>query len=202
MFYLNKILNKKPQLLSLASHRPRILRKHLPRIISIIILSCSVSGVFYYISADVKQILAKADAHFAISRSGVNLDFIKLPITQFNTNEPDEISYQGKQYDIVSYRVVNDTVIISVWHDENEEHLNADIISHFDTNSDVSSNVSGKQLSKKQVHIADDYKYLTALERIRFSIVSSSSSFFSTSSCLRSNCSIGVIKPPPRYFVA
>jgi hypothetical protein len=61
-----------------------------------------------------------------------DLQNIHIPKNEFNNTS--EIWYKGELYDAGSYTLVNDTIIVAVYHDNNEEELIKAIAACFETN--------------------------------------------------------------------
>ena len=165
-----------------------------------IMLSIGISGSLY-LFFDVAQLHFKMEAHEEIAVKD-HLQTIKLSLKDFSSQkENDEIWVNGKLYDISSFVVVNDSVIFSVLHDEQEEGLVKNIADSFEPNDKYSSD-NIVHVCKHRIHPPGDGKVLVGRYTIGFIEPAQGSHLFSP---LNEHCfspSTAVIKPPPRYRCA
>lgn len=81
---------------------------------------------------------------------------IQLPASKFNKDR-HEIQYRGHLYDVATYHIAGDSVMVSVFHDEEEEDLFAAITEHFEgkTARGSTAGLPGMKRAAKPV-ITDD----------------------------------------------
>ena len=147
-------------------------RTFLKRVIQIaaallLLLTLSVGSFFYYAYVNFSQVAAKAQAHYALAgKNTARLETIKIAAKDFNKGK-DEIWHKGRLYDVAAYRTVQDSVLVSVYHDENEEVIVALIADHFSSNGNSSVNVNDPHISSRHHYSPNDVKSMC--ERITFS---------------------------------
>lgn len=159
-------------------------------------LSFGVS-VMLYLFFSVAQVQFKIEAHNEIAASQ-HLQTIKLSLSEFNNARgKDELWLNGRLYDVHSYVVVNDSVFVSVFHDEDEESIVKIIADSFEPN-DKSINDGTVHLSRCRVHLPSDGKALPERYFVRFvpGLVTSRSSSVVQEHFI--HLSFSVIKPPPK----
>jgi hypothetical protein len=101
----------------------------------------------------------KIAAHISILNKGnKKLETIKLASKTFNKHD-DELWHNAHLYDIVSYTVVNDTVIVSVLHDNKEEMLSGIINDCFSSNNSFYAG-NGQHATHKHFYNPNDVKCL------------------------------------------
>ena len=166
-------------------------------IISIALLVTLTAGsFFYYAYLSISEITAKNEAHFSLAEKNTKLETIRLAKKGFNTHN-DEIWHNGHLYDISSYRIVGDTVLVSVLHDSNEEAIVSVIKDYFGSTNDRLAN-AGDHFSSKHCHNPNDIKCLCEgikIPLITYSETSMAYLFVEPPTCCR-NSSIDI--PPPR----
>ncbi len=160
------------------------------------LVTLTTGSFFYYAYLSISEITAKTEARTALSKNTTQLEVIKLAKKGFNTH-CDEIWHNGHLYDISSYRIIGDTVFISVLHDGDEEALVSVIKDYFGPVNDRITN-SRDHFSPKHSHTPNDVKCLC--EGIKIALLtypktSMAYLFIEPPICCRSNI---VDIPPPR----
>jgi hypothetical protein len=124
------------------------LQKPLIFFFSWILVLCISTGSLIYVFYDISQFKLKESAHECIKEHN-GLSTIKIPAAQFN--ESDEIWINEELYDVSNFTVENDSVCISVYHDDKEEFLIKNIAASFETDeiniSDHSTHVCKHRLN-------------------------------------------------------
>ena len=97
------------------------MKKSIPTflVFSLLILGFSIISLAYVLF-DASLWGAKANAYEHVS-GRTELITITIPLNGFNKG--GEIWYHGKLYDVGSFEVVNDSVVATVYHDNDEEQL-------------------------------------------------------------------------------
>ena len=173
------------------------MKKQLHRFITLfLILSFAISALMY-LFFDVAQFRLKIKAQQNISANR-RLQIVKTSLTEFNkSNEHDELWINGKLYDVSSYVIINDSVSVTVFHDEQEETLVSVIADSFEPNDKYSSD-NIVHVCKHRIHARGDGKVLVSRYRVEvvkhLDIKPPISNFTEYSPRL----SFAVIKPPPR----
>lgn len=125
------------------------------RVVAAMLALCLGCSTLAYFVFDIAQFEAKSEAQQNI-KARTGLSVLQVPLKEFDGNS-DEIWYNGRLYDVGSYAVQNDTVYLSVFHDNAEESLVQNISSSFERNSCTPGN---QRLTKHPVHFTDDGKIL------------------------------------------
>ena len=126
----------------------------------LLLLALSVGSFFYYAFLGYSEIAVKLEANASISgKQYATLNTIKLPLKSFNRND-NEVWYNGHLYDIASYAVVHDSVLISVLRDDKEEGLVNIISEYFSSHSDCYSSYAGDHISSRHTFSPNDIKCL------------------------------------------
>jgi lipopolysaccharide export LptBFGC system permease protein LptF len=135
------------------------LKKVLQRAVTVVLMLGFGISAFVYLFFDAAQFRVKEQARTEMS-AGEHLETIKLSLNEFSQyRDNDEIWVNGRLYDISSYKVVNDQVFISVFHDNNEEGLVKVLSEQFD-NSGAYATGNSEHVSKHITHAFDDGKIL------------------------------------------
>jgi hypothetical protein len=177
------------------------LKRKLPFAVTLMLLISFGISALLYLFFDVAQLQFKLEAKEHItSKSG--LQTVRLSVNEFNKNkEKDELWLDGKLYDISSYAIISDYVLVTVFHDEREEGLVKSIVDSFEPN-DRLANDHTVHLSKHRIHMPESGKVLVARYTIKAALLSGD--YLST---LRVSEFIpqlfaSVIKPPPKAFLS
>ena len=93
------------------------------------------------------------------------LPVIHIPQSEFNNTV--EVWYKGELYDVSRYTQVNDTIIATVYHDNNEEELIKVIAACFETNEEL-SNDGQVHLWKHRTVIPNGDKVLSTQQEMNF----------------------------------
>ena len=173
------------------------MKKPLHRFITVLLLlSFSISGLLY-VFYDVALFDLKVEAGNNIA-AHEHLQTIKIPAREFN-NRKDEVWHGGRLYDVSSYTVVNDTVFVTVLHDDREEALVKNIADSFEPNEKCTSD-NGVHIVKHRTHTPGDGKVL--ITPYRMEIVTRNNDaclFLSQSTTIHTEADPAILKPPPRY---
>lgn len=166
----------------------------------LLLISFSISALLY-LFFDVAQLQFKMEAKRDIAVKN-KLQTIRLSIGEFNKNkEKDEVWINGKLYDISSYVIIDDEVLVSVLHDEWEEGLVKSIVDSFEPN-DRYVNDNFTHLGKHRIHMPDDGKVLVTRYAIKIVLpLDISMACFSTVD-YAPQLIASVIKPPPRALLS
>ncbi len=164
------------------------------KILSIILLVILIfNSVFYYISLDVRIIVARFDASQAHSE---RTTLIKLASKDAKGIEEKELWYNDKLYDIASSKIINDTVYYYALEDHEEEEAISISFNHFNTEPDSISLGNSKVVFHKMlVRGSDQYCF----NFYKYSLFQNSS--LRAFKMPDKSCSIGshkVLTPPPR----
>lgn len=112
-----------------------------------------------YLFFDVEQFHFKEQAHTAVVVKE-RLETIKLSLNEFAPQKNnDEVWVNGMLYDVSSYEIVNDTAIITVFHDNKEENLVKTIVENIET-TDKYTTGSNQHVSKYHIVAFNDGKIL------------------------------------------
>ena len=163
-------------------------------------LVCGIS-VFLYLFFDAEQFHFKRLAHVEIELSE-HLETIKLPVSEFAKNkDKDEVWVDSRLYDVKSYVIINDTVLLSVYHDDKEEGLVKTIVAHIEGGNKFAA-ANGSRISKVHLLSFNDGKIMStpfSIERLVSSSVFHPFSHIDFHFVLVYN---DVVKPPPNGVVA
>ena len=129
----------------------------------VLILFFSTTSLLYVLY-DASMWAAKLSANSHLAEHE-DLPNIHIPKNQFNNSS--EIWYKGELYDVGSYTLVNDTIIVSVYHDNNEEEIIKAIAACFETN-DSYSNDGQVHLCKYRTLIPNSDKVLGTQQDLNF----------------------------------
>ena len=162
-------------------------------------LSIGISGSLY-LFFDVAQLHFKEEAKDEVA-SKENLQTIKLSVQELNSHKDgDELWVNGQLYDVSGYIVINDTAIVTVFHDKGEEGVIKAIVDSFEPNDKYScDNIT--HVSKHRIHPPSDGKVLVARYEAGFAV---SSVFSDSYPFVKEYCHSAiedVIKPPPRSVI-
>ena len=124
------------------------------------LLALAISGMMYFFFG-LAQLQFKKEARQNIV-SDRGLYTIRISLKDFNKQAGEnEFWYGGKLYDISSYTIQNDSVCVTIFHDEQEESLVKTIATNFEPcDKDISDN--SVHIVKHRPHIPDDGKVLVA----------------------------------------
>ncbi len=117
---------------------------------AVMLLVLLAGSSVYYTYLDLAEVAAKVKARTEVSKTRVVLNKIKVSIPDFRGND-GEIWYHDHLYDIVSYEVEQDSVLVTVHHDVHEEYVVSIIQEAFNTNSQLRNNADGPSVSKHKV---------------------------------------------------
>lgn len=173
------------------------MKKPIFRVITVLLLLCFSISALLYLFFDVAQYSYKLAAERNISNKEY-LYTIKIPAKELKDIKDDkEVWVGGKLYDVSSYVIINDTAIVSVFHDEDEEGVIKNIVSSFEPDDKYCSD-NIVHISKHKIHVPDYGKILVAPYTISFSEAKKN---HYPATCITGNpprVSIAIIKPPPR----
>jgi hypothetical protein len=131
----------------------------------ILLLSLSLSSLFYYAYLDIAQVAAKANTHFCFSGKH-SLETVTISLKEFKNIKEDEIWLHGDLYDIVSYKISGDHVQLNLYHDSKEESIISQIADHFKTETDDVANDNYKHICSKHNQAPNQYKCLFHLPSV------------------------------------
>lgn len=143
------------------------LLRHSISVLLIFGLGCSA---LMYVSFGVRQIEYKEEAQQNI-KSNTHLPVLQLSLEEFRKNrQDDELWMNGKLYDISGYTISNETVTVTVLHDEQEESLVKSMVSSFEPNDTY---ITDKivHAGKHKIHPPSDQKILSARYSLAFTDV-------------------------------
>jgi hypothetical protein len=163
-------------------------------------LCFSISSLLYVVY-DIVQLNCKATASRNLDADGTHFQTIKLSVKDFRNTKEEELWHNGSLYDIHSYVVVNDTVILTVLQDEGETRIVKSITESFET-SDRYAADGRAHISRHHVHLSDDGKVLQSPYK-HTSVISGSAVHFVCSRFLvyTGQSFTAIIKPPPQQTV-
>ena len=137
------------------------------------LLTLSAGSFFYHAFLSCSELSVKLQAHATLSeKKDAALEKIKIPIASFDKHK-GEVWFQGRLYDIASYHVVNDTVVISVLHDEKEEALVSIINDYFSSPNDSYCSYNGHHISARHSFNPNDVKCLSEGINIPYGVYAS-----------------------------
>ena len=135
----------------------------------------SLSGALYYAYVDIEQIAANANGHHALQSKGNDVQKFTVSLTEFNTCNRDEIVISNRLYDIASYTINGDSVVISARYDAEEEGLFAKISEHFKSFTDSAYNDGNTHITTRHVRHVQVDKWLCRDECITAFFIRTSS---------------------------
>ncbi len=104
------------------------------KILSIVLLITLIfNSVFYYISLDVKIIVARFDAN---ENHSEHTTLIKLASKEAKGIEEKELWYNDRLYDIASSKIINDTIYYYALEDQEGEEAISISFNHFNSEPD------------------------------------------------------------------
>jgi hypothetical protein len=134
---------------------------------TLLLLLCFGFSGLLYVVYDAAMLYDKMEADGNISLNE-HLQKIKIPLKQFDKKNTKEVWAQGKLYDVSSYVIIKDTVVLLAFHDEDEESLLSVIKDSFEPyNSSVSGCIN--HIAQHHIHPPLDNKILVG--RLSISIV-------------------------------
>ncbi len=152
-----------------------------------------------YVFYDVAQFSFKIAAGKNILEK-TDLQVIKVPVNEVRSAGNDkEIWVGGKLYDVSGYVIVDDTAIVSVFHDEDEEGIVKSIVSCFEPNEKCCTD-NIVHVSKRHVHAPNDNKILVEPFTVSYCVGAVSYHSLSFFKDYFSLFSTSVIKPPPKVY--
>ena len=162
-------------------------------------MMCFGLSALLYLFFDMAQLDFKETAK-ARMEQGTHLQTITIPLSEFNDNKHQELWFGGKLYDVHSYVIVNNTVVISVFQDDDEAQLVKNIVDSFNPNDTYNSSDNLSHIIKHHIHNTGGAKILVSPWRI--GCPASASSHFSgiSNSPYAVTVYFDVIKPPPRFL--
>ena len=177
------------------------MKKTPARILSLLLLLSLSIGYLSYAHFDIMQLACKVAAGIDQSDSRT-LVTLKVPLKEFtDENKKDEIWINGGLYDVHSYVIINDTALVSVHQDKEEEHLISAIVSVFQTNDQYTGNDGYNHFNKYKPFLPDG-KVLTKLFQLTVSKYYVGNSFaIGTPFFIADYRSTAVIKPPPDNII-
>ena len=124
-----------------------------------------------------------------------------MPASEFReSKETDEIWRNGKLYDIAGFTISNDTAIVSVYHDNNEESLVYQIAESFEPNESCSSD-NIVHLIKHKIHLPDNSKLVAYCNFDNSVVYIKQISFFVHLPAFCSTFHGSVPVPPPNTYL-
>jgi hypothetical protein len=92
---------------------------------TILLLTVFCNSFCYYGYLSCALITAKLDARLALARIDprASPDILRVPVSQLQRDESDEVWYDGKLYDVVERERINDTVFVFLERDEQEQNV-------------------------------------------------------------------------------
>ncbi len=93
---------------------------------------------------------------------------------------------------------MNDTVVVTVMHDEQEESLVKNIFDSFEPNDRVTTD-NFTHIYRHRIHLPDDSKIMTRVFVLSAHTTKSVALFAPYNLPYTSPVSCGVVKPPPRF---
>ncbi len=137
------------------------MRKYLQKALSILLILCFGTSALLYLFFNIAQLQDKKQAQKEI-KSQERLEIIKLSLTEFRQlNGADELWHNGALYDISSYSVHEDFVLVTVFHDCSEESLVHSIAESFEPNEKIASD-NLLHLTRHHIHPPTDGKILSS----------------------------------------
>ena len=110
----------------------------------------------------------------------------------------DEVNINGALYDVYGYSVTGDSVVITVWHDEQEETIQSELVSLFESQQQISNTTGSSQLAKYHPYFPDVKIMPGEAFRLSFVSVSPAPKYDLQKDCALTIFSpVDIIKPPP-----
>ncbi len=134
--------------------------------------------------------------------SARKLETITLSKTEYSSLVADknEITWNGKFYDVASVQFSDDKVFIKCFHDENEENIFGMLSEHIERYvKDASSHSKNKSNTLLKSFIKD-YLPLISLD-LKLNIATLSSDYIVTSEAKKLSGNIEILAPPPQALV-
>jgi hypothetical protein len=171
----------------------------LRKISSILLLIIFCNSCFYYAYFSFSIIKAKIQARAALENVTDEKTYLKIPCSQLQKDESDEVWYNNTLYDVAKRQSINGTEYIYIVRDENEEDILKRDGDFFKNDTGIFLNTSGYRLNpQKKLQPTSDNNYL----------INSSKKIFSPMCALRPRAvnymfffpsiSTEVPTPPPR----
>ena len=137
------------------------MRKYLQKALSILLILCFGTSALLYLFFDIAQLQDKNQAQQEI-KSQERLEIIKLSLTEFRQlNGADELWHNGALYDISGYSVQEGFVLVTVFHDCNEESLVQTLAESFEPNGRFAAD-NIIHITRHHIHPPTDGKILNS----------------------------------------
>jgi len=177
------------------------MRKFLQKVFSVLLLLSIGVSALLYVFFDVAQLQLKNEAGRQV-KSGKNLETIKVSLAEFEQAKGnDEFWVNGKLYDICSYVIAGDTVVVSVLHDTDEQNLVQTITESFEPNDSYAAD-NILHLTKHRIHPPGDFKILPAGILVPEPLVARHPEHRGYYLCAIASFHVSVLKPPPELAFA
>lgn len=165
---------------------------------SILLLALS-SSIFYYGYFDIMLFESKEKAahSFAAAAKDHSLKLIKFPLQLAKNYNDDELTIDGKLYDVGERETTNDTLYLSLYHDTDEEDVLSSISDFFKSDDSSVYSCSNIPSFKSAKAIFNPFFYLDKVHKNIFKRVSIHPFFYNQSVSI-SSISFDIITPPPR----
>ena len=161
-------------------------------LVAVLVLSI---GACVYVVMDAQQYYFKALASDEVDAKK-NLETIKVSLKDYGGNIGDEIWANGNMYDVSSYVVINDTAIVTVYHDNREEDLVRTIADDLGSRDNYMPGTD-HHVSKYKTHLTDDGKILCEEYSLKISTAPVPVHSFCEQAVYPTEQAISVTTPPP-----
>ncbi len=119
----------------------------------LLLIAIAFNSLFYYVFYHLSVIYTRSQSHEWLARADkASLTLIKVPAGDFDTDDPDDVWYNGKLYDVADWKAVKDTVYAYVLADVQEQELVSKMESHTISSGDYAPAPDGKAAAIKSVN--------------------------------------------------
>ncbi len=160
--------------------------------------------IIYYSLFEFSEIRAKTEMNEVISalHSLKETQQFILPLSRLNETRHDEIWLNGNLYDIVKTEVKNDSVLIYVLNDKDEQMLVEKMKTHEDQNADKINRTHSGQHSTKHSTKESPQKYFPNTAIISFHCDVHDNTLYCRINCFYTTILPPVQAPPPEHTVS
>lgn len=165
----------------------------------LLVIALGFSGLSYFFF-DIAQIEVHTASKDNVA-SHINTEVIKIPLASYEAQkDKDEIWYEGALYDVGSYEIVGDVVLVTVLHDRNEESLIGQAVENIESGFTISTDHTANHFSKHKTHHTDDLKIIPEKISINAAYFNNVTPlFYHTSIAIYPDNAYSIIKPPPQF---